>query len=125
MKKGQTLVTDAELAVLNVLWDIGPRTIGEIAGRLYPKKTTAEYATVQKLLDRLERKGCVARNRTGHAHVFAASIDRDRVIGEHLQDLADRLCDGSLTPLLLHFVRRTRLTDRDRVMLRRLIDEAE
>ena len=47
-------VPDAELAVLKALWDQGEATIREIADRLYPGGETSHYATVQKLLDRLE-----------------------------------------------------------------------
>src|SRR5262249_10192887 len=50
-------VTDAELAVLQVLWDRGPATIRELTPLLYPDVTDASYATVQKLLERLEAKG--------------------------------------------------------------------
>ena len=48
-------ITDAELAVLQVLWDAGPLPIRRITGRLYPGGTAAQYATVQKLLERLEQ----------------------------------------------------------------------
>ena len=54
-------VTDAELAVLQVLWEEGPLPIRSLADVLYPGGKTAQYATVQKLLERLEGKGCVAR----------------------------------------------------------------
>ena len=64
---------DAELAVLNELWDRGPATIRQLTDSLYPEGTGAHYATVQKLLERLEGKGCVARDRRALAHVFAPS----------------------------------------------------
>jgi BlaI family transcriptional regulator, penicillinase repressor len=117
-------VTDAELSVLEVLWDKGPSTINELTEAIYPKKTTSRYATVQKLLERLEAKSCVSRDRAGFAHRFSASIERQELIGQRLQDVAEKLCDGSLTPLLLHLVESTRLSPQDRKRLRKLIDEA-
>ena len=56
-------VTDAELAVLQALWEEGPLPIRRLTESLYPGGKTAQYATVQKLLERLERKDCVRRNR--------------------------------------------------------------
>ena len=74
-------ITDAELAVLQVLWEHGPIQIRRITEGLYPQGTTAQYATVQKLLDRLEAKDCVARDRSPSSHVFSATIDRDELVG--------------------------------------------
>jgi predicted transcriptional regulator len=115
-------VTDAELGVLQVLWDEGAATIRQLTDRLYPGGATAQYATVQKLLERLEAKGCVRRSRTAGAHVFAAALARDELIGRRLQDVAEKLCGGSLTPLLTHLVRARRLSARERRELRDLID---
>ena len=115
-------VTDAELAVLQALWDGGPATIRRLTDVLYPGGGPAQYGTVQKLLDRLEAKGCVRRDRTPAAHTFAPAIGRDELIGRRLQDVAAKLCGGSLTPLLTHLVRTRRLSARERQELRDLID---
>lgn len=116
-------VADAELAVLEMLWEHGAATIRELTDRLYPRGTTSHYATVQKLLERLEGKHCVSRDRTGFAHVFRPTIERGDLVGQRLQDVAEKLCDGSLTPLLMHLVRSGRLTVREREMLRKLLEE--
>ena len=120
-----THVTDAELAVLGALWHAGPSSIREITTTLYPELTASDYATVQKLLERLEGKGFVTRDRTAFAHVFTAAVDRGDLIGRRLEELAKKLGDGSVTSLLLQFVEGRRLTARDRENLRRLLDEAE
>lgn len=118
-------VTDAELAVLQALWEQGPATIRQLTDGLYPAGTEAHYATVQKLLDRLEAKGHVARDRGGHAHVFTATTDRDALLGQRLRAMAERLCGGLLGPLLTHLVRAEELSARDRQELRALIDELD
>lgn len=118
-------VTDAELAVLQVLWDDGSATIRHLTDVLYPGGGAAQYGTVQKLLDRLEAKECVARDRTAAAHTFAATIAREDLIGRRLQDMAEKLCGGSLTPLLTHLVRTKQLTARERQELRDLIDDVD
>jgi predicted transcriptional regulator len=116
-------VTDTELALLQVLWDNGAATIRHLTDVLYPRGGTAQYATVQKLLERLEVKGCVQRERTPLAHTFRAVIAREDLIGRRLRDMAEKLCGGSLTPLLTHLVRAQALTDQERQELRHLIDE--
>src|SRR5262249_27368338 len=118
-------VTEAELAVLQVLWDDGPATIRHLTDVLYPRGGAAQYATVHKLLDRLEAKECVHRDRAGTAHTFAPAIGRDGLIGRRLQDMAEKLCGGSLTPLLTHLVRTQKLSARERQQLRDLIDELD
>lgn len=116
-------VTEAELAILQLLWDQGPATIRQLTDALYPGGGPASYATVQKLLERLEfNKGFVRRDRRTSAHTFAAVIRREELIGRRLEDLAEKLCGGSLTPLLTHLVRARRLSSRERQELRALID---
>lgn len=117
-------VTDTELAILQTLWDAGPSPIRRITDDLYPGGSTSDYATVQKLLERLEAKGCVTRDRSGFAHVFHAQIGRDELVGQQLENVAAKLCDGSMTPLLMHLVRDTQLSESDRRALRRMLDDA-
>ena len=117
-------ITETELAILDVLWAKGTATIREITDELYSRRTTGEYATVQKLLERLEAKGCVKRDRSSFAHVFTAKIAREKLIGDALESLAKSLCNGSLTPLLMHLAEASRLNPEYYKMLRRLIEEA-
>jgi BlaI family transcriptional regulator, penicillinase repressor len=118
-------VTEKELVILQVLWGQGPATIRQITDVVYPRGGTSKYATVQKLLERLEGDGYVRRDRSGPAHTFAATVDREGLIGRRLQAVAEELCGGSLTPLLTHLVRNKKLTARERRELRSLIDELD
>lgn len=118
-------VTDAELAVLQVLWDQGPCTTRQLADVLYPGGSASQTATVLKLLERLESKGCVVRDRSGSVHVFEAAIERDDLIERRLQALAESLCDGSRTPLLMNLVDPQKLTSEEREALRQIVSELE
>jgi predicted transcriptional regulator len=118
-------VTDTELAVLKSLWVAGPSTIRELTDRVYPEGGTAHYATVQKLLDRLEGKSFVRHRREGRVNVYSAAVDRAGLIDDRLRDTADRLCDGSLTPLLTHLVGSARLSADELSGLRDLLDRLE
>ncbi len=122
MKRNQVDVTDAELALLQALWDQGPATIRQLVERVYAQDGTSVYATVQKLLDRLETKECVVRDRSVPVHVFQAAIGRDELIGRRLRAVADSLCGGSLTPLLTLIFEGGELTAQDRKDLWAFID---
>jgi BlaI family transcriptional regulator, penicillinase repressor len=125
MTKKTLPVTEYELAVLEALWQRGSATIREITEAIYPESSSATYATVQKLLERLENKGYVRRDRRSFAHSFKPRIARAKLIGQGLEDLAAKLCGGSLTPLLVHLVQTTSLNPQDRAMLQKIIDDAK
>jgi BlaI family transcriptional regulator, penicillinase repressor len=118
-------ITDKELEVLRALWEQGPLPIRRIAELVYPERRSSYYATVQKLLDRLEAKGFVTRDRSESIHVFAATVQRDDIVGRRLQAVAEQLCDGSWAPLLTHLVQPSKLSEADRAALRRLIDDLD
>jgi BlaI family transcriptional regulator, penicillinase repressor len=118
-------VTDAELAVLQALWDAGEATIRRLADTLYPGGNDVHYATVQKLLERLESKGHVERDRSLHAHRFRARTDLDAILGRRLRAMAEKLCGGLMAPLLTHLVRAETLSEQEREELRTLIDELD
>lgn len=97
--------TDTELAILQVLWEQGPATRRHITDALYPKGSATHYATVQKLLERLEGKGLVRADRSQSVLTFTALVARDELIHQQLRDVAAKLCGGSLTPLLMNLVK--------------------
>ena len=117
-------VTDTELAILQILWDQGPSTRRQITDVLYPRGGPAQYATVQKLLERLEAKGFVsAKNRGQGVLTFTVSVDRDELISRKLQEMAEKLCGGSMTPLLMNLVRAQPLSDRQLDELRSFVED--
>ena len=120
-------VTEAELAVLEQLWAAAgePATIRTITERLYPRGGSAHYATVQKLLERLEAKSCVRRDDSDIPHRFSAAVGRDQLIGRRLRAVADKLCGGSMTPLLTNLVESRALNARELAELRELIDRLD
>ena len=71
-------VTDTELAVLKALWERGASTIRQLTDELYPEGSTAHYATVQKLLERLREKSCVSRQRMRSAWTFGPPAIAER-----------------------------------------------
>jgi BlaI family transcriptional regulator, penicillinase repressor len=118
-------VTDTELSLLTELWQRPSATVQELTDSLYGNTAPALLATVRKLLDRMEAKGCVSRDRTKWPHHYRAALRREDLAGTRLQAAADELFDGELAPLLTHLVRSRKLTQEDRENLRKLLDELD
>lgn len=114
--------TDAELAILKLLWEREPLTAREIRVQLYPEGSPSDQATIQKLIQRLEQKKLVARDRRSFAHSFRATITREELAGNQLEALAEKLTEGSLVPFLMHAVSAKKLTADERSEIRRLLD---
>src|SRR5713226_1247499 len=106
-------VTDTELAMLQVLWDKGTATRRQITDALYPNGGPAHYTTVQKLMERLETKGYVRHQRSQGVLTYTAAVGREELISRRLQEVAEKLCGGSLTPLFMNLVRAKPLSARE------------
>ena len=118
-------ITQTELTVLRALWRRGKSTIRDLTDLIYPDGKQSHYATVQSLLDRLEKKDCVAREKQGRANVFRATITRGELIGRRLRETADHLCEGSLAPLLSHLVSDVKLSEEELSTLEKLVERLE
>ena len=123
MARPSAIVTDAELSVLEYLWEHDASIVREIAFGLYSDNTPAYHATVNSLLDQLEKKKFVTRDRSGFAHRFAAAIERSDLVKSQLQEIADSHFDGALAPMLLSLVEKIKLGHRDREAIRKIIDK--
>jgi len=118
-------VTDTELAVLRQLWRRNEATIRDLTNALYPDGGHSHYATVSSLLDRLQEKGFVDREKDGRINRYRASISRAELAGRRLRATADALFDGSMAPLLTHLVDHVDLTPEEVTALRGLVDQLE
>jgi len=113
--------SDAELAILKLLWKAESLTARDIREQLYPGGTSSDHGTVQKLLQRLENKGLVSRDRRSFAHVFRAIVSRGGLVGRQLDAMADKLTDGSMVPFIMHAVESKKLTSEEREEIRQLL----
>lgn len=114
-------VTDAELAVLERLWKMPESAVRDLAAALYDSDDAGSIASVQKLLERLEAKDCVARRKDGKSYLYRATADRSELIDHGLRGLADRLCNGALAPLVTHLVESKQLSKKERGELNALL----
>jgi predicted transcriptional regulator len=114
-------VTDTELAIMQVCWETNPVTRRQITDVLYPGGGPAQYATVQKLLQRLEEKGFVTHEKDGVQLLFRPTVPREELINRRLQDVANKLCGGSLTPLLMNLVQAGSVSSEELTALRQFV----
>ena len=122
-------LANAELAVMELLWQQPRLTARQIREKLYPGADKAQHGTVQRLLQRLEDKGFVRRDRELAVHLFEAAISREAYAGGQLESLTDKLTGGSLAPLITHLLDERKISpdeiDRLRAILGRDANENE
>ena len=118
---GKTPLANAELAVMNLLWDEDRLTARSIREQLYPDASKAQHGTVQRLLQRLEDKGFVQRDRDLPVHLFSARITREAYAGSQLETLADKLTGGSLAPLITHLMEQKKISPAEIKTLRQIL----
>ena len=123
MKRRPQMVTDAELAVLKILWQRGPLSAKAITAAIYPDGAESEFASVPSFLQRLERKGLVARDRSAFVHSFSAAVSQAEIAGQELETLAARLGERSIAPLIMQLVEQKRLSDKEAAEIRKLLNK--
>src|SRR5919204_6926344 len=115
--------TDAELAILRVLWARGPSTVRQVHDVLGRDRPTA-YTTALKLLQIMTEKGLVERDERDRTHVYRARLTEEQTQRQLIRDLADRAFGGSATKLVLQALAGRRASADELREIRRLIDGA-
>lgn len=115
-------VTNGELSILQFLWQRQEATSREITEALHEEVTDPKIASIQKLLERLESKDCIHRDRRQRAHRFRPLVSHEDFVEHRLQSLADNLCDGELAPLMTTLLRAKGTSQKQRDELRGLVE---
>jgi predicted transcriptional regulator len=115
-------LANAELAVMDLLWQEDRLTARHIQEQLYPDATKAQHGTVQRLLQRLEDKGYVMRDHSLSVHFFSATISREAYACSQLESLADKLTEGSLVPLITHLVEEKKISRSEIKRLQKILN---
>jgi predicted transcriptional regulator len=119
----QPPLANAELAIMKLLWNEDLLTARKMREQLYPDASKAQHGTVQRLLQRLEDKGYVERDRTLPVHLFSAKIDRQTYARNQLESLAAKLTGGSLASLITYLVEGKKLSPKELSRLRVILDD--
>jgi predicted transcriptional regulator len=105
-------ISDAEHAVMEVLWEESPLTASDVADRVDPAKGWSGN-TVKTLLGRLLAKNVIAHEEDGRRYLYRPVVAREDYVSGESRRLMDRLFGGRLTPLVAHLADRDELTQRD------------
>jgi len=111
--------TDAELAILRVLWSRGPSTVRDVAVEMGRE---GSYTTVLKLLQIMADKGLVRRDEASRTHVYEASASEDDTQRQLVGDLLHRAFNGAAGKLVLRALEDGKVTASELAEIRRLLN---
>ncbi len=114
--------TDAELAILRVLWARGASTVREVHEAL---QDGTGYTTVLKLMQIMTEKGLVVRDESQRAHVYSARVTQEKTQRQLVTDLLDRAFGGSPAQLAMQALSAKKTSPEELAELRRLLDSLE
>jgi BlaI family penicillinase repressor len=118
------LPTDAELAILNVLWRRGPSTVRDVFDALHDDSGTG-YTTVLKLLQIMMQKGLVKRDESQRSHVYRAAANEEQTQKRLVGELLDKAFGGSAPALVMRALAVGPASRDDLAAIRALLDEAD
>ena len=120
--------TDAELAILRVLWERGPSTVRDVhkaVGARPGAAKAAGYTSTLKIMQIMHDKGLVARDESGRSHVYRAAVPREHTQRQIVGDLLERVFGGSARALVLQALSAKRAGREELAEIRKLLDEYE
>ena len=115
--------TDAELAILRILWDRGPSTVRQVH-EILGRDRQAAYTTALKLLQIMTEKGLVERDERDRTHIYRARLSEETTQRQLVRDLLDRAFGGSSTKLVMQALATKRASAEELRDIRQAIDSA-
>ena len=112
--------TDAELAILRVLWTQGPSTVRQVAEALGRE---TGYTTILKLLQIMAEKSLVRRDETARTHVYEAAYSEDQTQRQLVTDLLERAFGGSASKLVLQALATSKATPKELAEIKKLLEK--
>ena len=116
--------TDAELAILRVLWQRGPSTVRDVHDEMNRDVATG-YTTILKLLQIMTEKGLVVRDESQRAHIYQPHYSEQKTQRQLLGDLADRAFGGSAAKLVMQALSGRKATSEELGAIRELLERLE
>ena len=113
--------TDAELAVLSVLWERGPSTVREVHEELGALRPVG-YTTTLKMMQIMSDKGLVERDETSRSHVYRARKSEQKTQRQLIRDLLTRAFGGSAQKLFVEALAETKASPKDMAEIRKLLE---
>jgi predicted transcriptional regulator len=117
--------TDSELAILSVIWRLGPTTVRAIHEEMLGEQPRLGYTTVLKLLQIMTEKGLVTRDESNRAHVYSAKESEQSTQRKLVRDLVDRAFDGSSIQLVMQALSAKKASPKELAEIRQLLESME
>ncbi len=124
MRPKATTLTEQELEIMKVVWELGSPTVREVYENLLERRKIA-YTTVMTMLNVLVAKGRLKKKQKDRAYVYRPTQAQSAVVSSMVKEFVGRVFDGSAKPLLVQLVQDERLTESDLDEIREMIREAE
>jgi predicted transcriptional regulator len=122
-KTSQTL-TEAELRIMQVLWQKGARTVQQVLD-IMPGDTALAYNTVLTTIRILERKGYVEHSKDGRAHVYSPLVAEEEASRSEIRHLVSRFFRDSHEDLVLNILEDRGIDPKELERLRKMLDRSE
>lgn len=123
-KQGASQLTEVELQILKILWELGPSPVRDVHARLNAEKGT-NYSTSVKMLSVMLEKGLVKRDESASPLIWRAAVTRNSTGKRMVKDLVDKVYDGAAMSLVLHALKSAKASTEELSEVRRLLDELE
>ena len=117
-------LSDLQLAVVRVLWELEEATVAQVHERLHASRGLAS-TTVATLLSRLEKRGVVARRTDKRQFVYRAVVQEPEVRRSMVAELTRRLFAGDPAALVSHLLNERKLSPEDIERIARLAQETD
>jgi predicted transcriptional regulator len=112
MRRKKSTLTDQELEIMKVVWDLGKATVRDVYEVLLERRRIA-YTTVMTMMKILEGKGYLKKSREDRAYLYRPSEPKDSVIRGMVREFVNRVFNGSAEPLLMHLVADEKLSEKE------------
>ena len=120
-RSGRPSPTDAELAILQVLWDRGPCTVRQVHEALKRRQSTG-YTTKLKIMQIMAEKKLVTRDESTRSHVYRAAISKNQTQRQVVKDMIEKVFGGSSTNLVMRALATKQPTEAELKQVRKLLE---
>ncbi len=122
-KSSRRQLTPQELAIMKIVWRRNKATVRDVYEAMRESRPVA-YTTMMTMMKILEEKGFLKKTLVDRTHVYRPVRQRQQVLGAMVRDFVDRVFDGAPNALLLHLAKHNTLSEEQRRIIKKLIDDA-
>lgn len=120
MRPAKAVLTDQELEIMKIVWELGQATVREVYEKLLERRQIA-YTTVMTMMKILEEKGHLDKTASEKAHVYTPTQPQRAVIGSMVREFVNRVFNGSAEPLLMHLAEDEKISEAELAQIARLV----